>query len=98
MMVEERRCRPGGRDALDAVGGSGSPAGSALWLRGRIGAVREWALRVGLGQGNRPRTRPRASGRGTGMLARAGDDRADAELAADRRRLDRLMVRLKIEG
>ena len=36
------------RDALDAVGGSGSPAGSALWYVAGLGqSVREWALRQG---------------------------------------------------
>ena len=36
------------RDALEAVGGSGSPAGSALWYVVGLGqSVREWALRQG---------------------------------------------------
>ena len=36
------------RDALEAVGGSGSPAGSALWYVAGLGqSVREWALRQG---------------------------------------------------
>ena len=36
------------REALDAVGGSGSPAGSALWYVAGLGqSVREWALRQG---------------------------------------------------
>jgi hypothetical protein len=36
------------RDALEAVGGSGSPAGSALWFVAGLGqSVREWALRQG---------------------------------------------------
>ena len=36
------------RNALDAVGGSGSPAGSALWYVAGLGqSVREWALRQG---------------------------------------------------
>ena len=36
------------RDALDAVGGHGSPAGSALWYVAGLGqSVREWALRQG---------------------------------------------------
>ena len=36
------------RDALDAVGGHGSPAGSALWFVAGLGqSVREWALRQG---------------------------------------------------
>ena len=36
------------REALDAVGGSGSPAGSALWyVAGLRQSVREWALRQG---------------------------------------------------
>ena len=36
------------RDALDAVGGSGSPAGSALWnVAGLQLSLREWALRDG---------------------------------------------------
>ena len=36
------------RDALDAVGGSGSPAGSALWfVAGLQMSVRDWALRLG---------------------------------------------------
>jgi hypothetical protein len=36
------------RDALDAVGGSGSPAGSALWyVAGLQMSIRDWALRDG---------------------------------------------------
>ena len=36
------------RDALEAVGGSGSPAGSALWyVAGLQLSLREWALRDG---------------------------------------------------
>lgn len=36
------------RQALDAVGGSGSPAGSALWYVAGLGlSVRDWALRLG---------------------------------------------------
>lgn len=36
------------RDALDAVGGHGSPAGSALWfVAGLQMSVRDWALRLG---------------------------------------------------
>lgn len=36
------------RDALDAVGGNSSPAGSALWYVAGLGqSVREWALRQG---------------------------------------------------
>lgn len=36
------------RDALEAVGGSGSPAGSAHWYVAGLGqSVREWALRQG---------------------------------------------------
>ena len=36
------------RDALDAVGGSGSPAGSALWFVAGLGmSIRDWALRDG---------------------------------------------------
>jgi hypothetical protein len=36
------------QDALEAVGGSGSPAGSALWFVAGLGqSVREWALRQG---------------------------------------------------
>lgn len=36
------------RQALDAVGGSASPAGSALWFVAGLGqSVREWALRQG---------------------------------------------------
>lgn len=36
------------REALEAVGGSGSPAGSALWYVAGLGqSVREWALRQG---------------------------------------------------
>ena len=36
------------RDALEAVGGSGSPAGSALWfVAGLQMSVRDWALRLG---------------------------------------------------
>lgn len=36
------------RDALDAVGGSGSPAGSALWyVAGLQLSIRDWALRDG---------------------------------------------------
>ena len=36
------------REALDAVGGSSSPAGSALWYVAGLGqSVREWALRQG---------------------------------------------------
>lgn len=43
--VTLRRSRDG---ALDAVGGSGSPAGSALWYVAGLGqSVREWALRQG---------------------------------------------------
>ena len=36
------------RDALDAVGGNSSPAGSALWFVAGLGlSVRDWALRLG---------------------------------------------------
>ena len=36
------------RQALDAVGGNGSPAGSALWFVAGLGlSVRDWALRDG---------------------------------------------------
>ena len=36
------------RDALDAVGGSGSPAGSALWyVAGLQMSIRDWSLRDG---------------------------------------------------
>ncbi len=36
------------RDALDAVGGSGSPAGSALWYVAGLGmSVRDWSIRLG---------------------------------------------------
>ena len=36
------------RDALDAVGGNSSPAGSALWyVAGLQMSVRDWALRLG---------------------------------------------------
>lgn len=36
------------RDALEAVGGSGSPAGSALWyVAGLQMSIRDWALRDG---------------------------------------------------
>ncbi len=36
------------RDALDAVGGNGSPAGSALWfVAGLQMSIRDWALRDG---------------------------------------------------
>jgi len=36
------------RDALDAVGGNSSPAGSALWyVAGLQMLVRDWALRLG---------------------------------------------------
>lgn len=36
------------RQALDAVGGNGSPAGSALWFVAGLGlSVRDWALRLG---------------------------------------------------
>ena len=36
------------RQALDAVGGHGSPAGSALWFVAGLGlSVRDWALRLG---------------------------------------------------
>jgi hypothetical protein len=36
------------RDALEAVGGNSSPAGSALWYVAGLGqSVREWALRQG---------------------------------------------------
>ena len=36
------------RQALDAVGGNGSPAGSALWFVAGLGlSVRDWALRRG---------------------------------------------------
>ena len=36
------------RDALDAVGGNSSPAGSALWFVAGLGlSVRDWALRRG---------------------------------------------------
>lgn len=36
------------RQALEAVGGSGSPAGSALWFVAGLGlSVRDWALRLG---------------------------------------------------
>ena len=36
------------REALDAVGGNSSPAGSALWYVAGLGqSVREWALRQG---------------------------------------------------
>ncbi len=36
------------REALEAVGGMGSPAGSALWYVAGLGqSVREWALRQG---------------------------------------------------
>ena len=36
------------REALDAVGGSGSPAGSALWyVAGLQMSIRDWALRDG---------------------------------------------------
>jgi hypothetical protein len=36
------------RDALEAVGGSGSPAGSALWYVAGLGmSVRDWSIRLG---------------------------------------------------
>ena len=36
------------RDALEAVGGSGSPAGSALWYIAGLGmSVRDWSIRLG---------------------------------------------------
>lgn len=49
MMVEKNASAARAvRDALDAVGGSGSPAGSALWYVAGLGqSVREWALRQG---------------------------------------------------
>ena len=38
------------RDALEAVGGSGSPAGSALWYVAGLGmSVRDWSIRLGWG-------------------------------------------------
>ena len=49
MMVEKNAgAARAARDALDAVGGSASPAGSALWFVAGLGmSVREWALRDG---------------------------------------------------
>lgn len=36
------------RDALEAVGGSGSPAGSAIWYVAGLGmSVRDWSIRLG---------------------------------------------------
>ena len=60
------------RQALDAVGGSGSPAGSALWFVAGLGmSVREWALRRGWN--GRPISQHQANGiliAGLGMLVR----------------------------
>lgn len=49
MMIEKNACAARAvRDALEAVGGSGSPAGSALWyVAGLQLSLREWALRDG---------------------------------------------------
>ena len=49
MMVEKNASAARAvRDALDAVGGSGSPAGSALWyVAGLQMSIRDWALRDG---------------------------------------------------
>jgi len=49
MMVEKNASAARAvRDALEAVGGSGSPAGSAPWHVAGLGqSVREWALRQG---------------------------------------------------
>lgn len=60
------------RDALEAVGGNGSPAGSALWFVAGLGvSAREWALRRGWS--GRPISQHQANGiliAGLGMLAR----------------------------
>ena len=60
------------RDALEAVGGSGSPAGSALWYVAGLGvSAREWALRRGWN--GRPISQHQANGiliAGLAMLAR----------------------------
>lgn len=60
------------RQAINAVGGSSSPAGSALWFVTGLGlSVREWALRHGWSE--RPITQPQANGilvAALGVLAR----------------------------
>ena len=60
------------RQALDAVGGNGSPAGSALWFVAGLGvSAREWALRRGWN--GRPISQHQANGiliAGLAMLAR----------------------------
>ena len=49
MMIEKNACAARAvRDALEAVGGSGSPAGSALWYVAGLGmSVRDWSIRLG---------------------------------------------------
>jgi len=60
------------REALDAVGGNSSPAGSALWFVAGLGlSVRDWALR--LGWSGKPISVHEAKGilvAGLGVLAR----------------------------
>ena len=60
------------RDALEAVGGSGSPAGSVLWFVAGLGvSARAWALRRGWN--GRPISQHQANGiliAGLGMLVR----------------------------
>ena len=72
------------RDALDAVGGHGSPAGSALWFVAGLGqSVREWALRQGWA--GKAISLHEAKGiliAGLGMLARYyGHDRSRGRIA-----------------